>query len=407
MAPIATLAIMCTAPAQTYGVSVFTPFIRETLGLTPAEVAGAYMMGTLLASLPLTLIGTFMDRYGPRLATTIVVIGVVSACWLLARATGLVSLFFAFFLLRLFGQGSLGMMSQNTLAFWFSRRLGFVSGLNATGAALTIAFAPRIHFFLTQQVGWRISYALLGLMIALLLLPMLLLFYRNHPEDVGQRMEDEGTVRLGVVPNPDSSETPSGWTFALAIRTPAYWITAACVATWALVGTAVAFCAPSIFEMRGLVAAEAAARTTHIFTAMGLTLVAANVFTGMLADRLQLQHMMAAGMFATVLVGALLRLPDSEHWVIAIGIVMGLAQALMMAIGATVWVRYFGREALGRIRGSVMTILVASSSVGPFLLEGVAAWLGDYQGVLTMMMLFPLPLAFAVLWKGRKPVYPA
>ena len=66
MLPIATLAIIATSPAQTFGISVFNASLRSSLGLSHSQLTGAYMLGTLLASLPLSWVGAMMDRFGLR-----------------------------------------------------------------------------------------------------------------------------------------------------------------------------------------------------------------------------------------------------------------------------------------------------------------------------------------------------
>ena len=66
MLPVVTLISICTSPGQTYGIAVFNPYLREALSLSNSELSGAYALGTILASLPLTYVGALMDRYGPR-----------------------------------------------------------------------------------------------------------------------------------------------------------------------------------------------------------------------------------------------------------------------------------------------------------------------------------------------------
>ena len=52
MLPIIMIVQIATSPGQTFGISVFNPYLVESLILTQSELSGAYMMGTLLASLP-------------------------------------------------------------------------------------------------------------------------------------------------------------------------------------------------------------------------------------------------------------------------------------------------------------------------------------------------------------------
>ena len=53
MLPAVMLVTIGTSHRQTYGISVFNPYIQQSLDLSSAELSGAYMIGTVLASLPL------------------------------------------------------------------------------------------------------------------------------------------------------------------------------------------------------------------------------------------------------------------------------------------------------------------------------------------------------------------
>lgn len=66
MLPIAMTGLIATAPGQTFGISVFTEEIRSSLGLSHSRLAAAYMLGSLLAALPITYVGLLMDRFGLR-----------------------------------------------------------------------------------------------------------------------------------------------------------------------------------------------------------------------------------------------------------------------------------------------------------------------------------------------------
>ena len=66
MLGVTTLTDICTAPGQTYGISAFNGSFRESLNLSNTQLTGAYMLGTLLASFPMTYVGVLFDRYGGR-----------------------------------------------------------------------------------------------------------------------------------------------------------------------------------------------------------------------------------------------------------------------------------------------------------------------------------------------------
>ena len=100
MIPVAMLLQIATSPGQTFAVSAFTPYLRESLKLTDSQLSLAYMLGTLLAALPLMLVGPLSDRYGLR-GISLIAIGMLSAaCYFAAKVTNFYSLLAAFFLLR-------------------------------------------------------------------------------------------------------------------------------------------------------------------------------------------------------------------------------------------------------------------------------------------------------------------
>ncbi|MFI4876855.1 MAG: hypothetical protein ACIALR_16000, partial [Blastopirellula sp. JB062] len=66
--PISMVAQFATSPGQTYGVALFNPYFSADLRLSNLDVSFAYMWGTIIASLPMSLIGGVADRFGLRRA---------------------------------------------------------------------------------------------------------------------------------------------------------------------------------------------------------------------------------------------------------------------------------------------------------------------------------------------------
>lgn len=80
MVPVAVVATAVTGVGQTYGISVFNPSLLDSLGISFTALSGAYLVGTLLASLPQPLIGALMDRLGIRSTMLGVVLLLGLAC---------------------------------------------------------------------------------------------------------------------------------------------------------------------------------------------------------------------------------------------------------------------------------------------------------------------------------------
>ena len=398
MLAVAMLIHICTAPGQTYGISVFNPYFREELGLSASRLGGAYMLATLFAGLPLTLVGGLMDRFGTRTALLIIVSLLGATCVSMSRVNGLWSLFLVFFCLRFLAQGSMGLLAANTLAMWFNRRLGFASGLSSMGMAASFGLIPLLNLFLIQEFGWRFTYVLLGIGVCLILLPLLLLLYRNRPEEMG--LEIDG--RPGNLREDERSSRPlrgpaDSFTLLEAMKTRSFWLLAAVTCSWSMTSTGVQFEMVSIFQERGLTAGDA----VRAFSVYAAIMAATHPLAGYLADRVPLNLMLSFGvLLMSAGFGFIGGLP-SGWMAYCFPAALAVGSGLSMAVSETIWVRYYGRGHIGRIRGFVASLGVVSSGTGPFILGISFDVLGGYSPALWGFCGLAGALAFTSLFATR------
>jgi len=387
MLPVAMLGFIATTPGQTFGVSIFNESMRLSLGLSHGELAAAYTLGTLGASIPLAYVGGLIDRHGLRKTMTAVIALFGLACFAVSAAGGWFTLFAAFLILRLLGPGALGLSSSNTLANWFHRRLGLVEGIRHVGMAVSMAVVPVVNLWLLNQFGWRGSYTVFGLAVWAGMLPLMLFIYRERPEDVGQVMDGaRSTGESGE--SVSAAKRDPGISLRQAVRTRAFWIVCAGNSTFGIIHTAVFFCIVPIFLDKGLTAAHAA----QMLTIFAVSLAMMQFFGGMLADRIPADRLLPAPLAGLAVSMLLLMQLDSPAAALMCGAVMGVSQGLFFAATNPLWARYFGRLHLGRIRGTVATINVGSSSLGPLLFGVCRDILGSYDAILIAAALLPIPL---------------
>jgi MFS family permease len=400
MLPIAILAQAATSPGQTFGVSIFNPALRGTLGMSHAQLTGAYMFGTLFASIPQPFIGAQMDRFGIRRIMTIATIGLGLACFFMSQVNALWMLFLAFFLLRLFGQGALSLLASNIPAMWFHQRLGRVSGLINIGFSGSTALLPPVILSLIIRFGWRWAYAILGIAVWVVVLPLLAVFFRNRPEEVGQVVDgvDPGRPQAGLRKNSTESVKPLLQERALdlkaARKTPAYWIMLVLTTFWALIVTAIFFNIIPLLTSQGLTEAQATATYTTLAVTTGVT----QLLAGLLADRVRLNRLVSLGV--SFLIGGLIVLVNTTTpWMAhTYALLIGVTQGLLGIVAGTLWARYYGRLHLGKIRGSVFTAGVAGSSLGPFIMGLLYDNYGSYKLSLWIFVGLLAPLVIAAFW---------
>ena len=336
-------------------------------------------------------VGSLMDRYGPRRILLGVVVLFGLACVGMSRVSGLFTVFVSFLFLRMLGQGAMSMLAANSIALWFNRRLGLAIGIVSTGAALSMGMVPAFNHWLISTVGWRSAYAFWGLVVACAILPLLALIYRNRPEDIGQRPDgiDAPTAKTSGAPVIEKAHD-----LAFAIRTRAYWILAAATALPAMIITGIHFHAVQIYLDIGMAEIDAVA----MFSAFAAASAVSMLLGGILADRLPV-HFLLSGAMACMSFGIwFLTQIDSPLTSALFAVLLGAGQGTFMAVRSTIWVRYYGRPHLGKIQGTLTTVEVAASSLGPLIMGATHDLWGSYNDILTVFALLTAPMILITLF---------
>ncbi|MCP5098161.1 MAG: MFS transporter, partial [Chloroflexi bacterium] len=287
-------------------------------------------------------------------------------------------------------------LATNTPAMWFRQKLGKVSALMGVGIAGASAALPPFVLWMIQQTDWRTAYATLGVSVWVIMLPLLFTLFRNKPEDVGQFVDGVQPIDNGQLATSAKPTVASTRSFALkeAMKTRAYWLYLIAFASWGMIFTAVTFNLLPLFVNAGL--SETTATST--FSTLASTLIVSQLIGGALADRVQLNRLASVGiLFMALAIGLLINL--QSMWIgHAYALFAGLGQGLLGAVNNTIWVRYYGRQNLGKIRGSVWTATVAGSSLGPFLMGFNFDQIGSYAISLWGFLTIYAILIFAVLF---------
>lgn len=165
--------------------SVLIDPLRYEFGWNRATVGLAVSINVLLYGFLGPFAAALQIRYGLK-QVTVVALTVMSVG---AALTTLISQAWHLFLLWGFvigaGAGCMATVFASTVAAsWFVARRGIVTGvLTAASASGQLIFLPMLSY-LAERYGWR-SVAVTVAVAAALVIPVVLLFMRNRPEDVG------------------------------------------------------------------------------------------------------------------------------------------------------------------------------------------------------------------------------
>src|SRR5579875_535436 len=176
-----------------YAWSIFLVPLATAFG-GHARVAGAYSTMQAVSALAGLWVGRVVDRRGARPVEIAGTLLLVAGFLGMSQVRTLPQLYCCMAGPIALGSTCIaGLPNNAAVARWFVRKRGRALGISTAGiSAGGIVFAPLAQF-LTVRVGWRAAYALLGGLVAVLLLPPFLLFMRRDPADLGLLPDGERT----------------------------------------------------------------------------------------------------------------------------------------------------------------------------------------------------------------------
>ncbi len=388
---VAHLGVFASGPGQSHTFSVFVGPISADLGISSATIATAYGLATLVAAFCLPYMGRLVDRQGPRHMTLIVTALLGLACLAFGAVSNFFWLAIAFGALRFLGQGSLMLNSANMVSQWFSRKRGFALSLMALGFGISMAVHPPLAQYLVDEIGWRQSWVILGLLTWIIMLPPVLLLVYDKPEDKGLRPDGE--------PNTDGTQAgkageASGLTLSEALRTPVFYILAAGWFAIAMLVTTLHFYQVTILGAQGITPDVAA----QLFTLSAITMVVTMPLVGRLCDRVKTRYVFCGALVVMVASLISITLVDDLFSAIVYALIFGLNNALSMTMFGYIWPRYFGRRHLGSIQGTGQMIGVVGASLGPLPVGLAYDFLGEANGTIQLLAILPCVCAVFALF---------
>lgn len=206
--------------------------LEADFGWSKATISAAVTVNLILYGLTAPFAAALMDRFGMRVvvanALTLIAVGsfltlFMTKSWQLVACWGvLVGL----------GAGSMALAFVATVTSrWFVRSKGLVTGiLTAGSAAGQLVFLPLLAW-LSDRYSWK-AVSLTVTIAALSVVPLVVLFLRNRPQDVGTTAYgagDPGAEALPPAPAPGEATGAARRTLAAlrdASRHRAFWLLA-------------------------------------------------------------------------------------------------------------------------------------------------------------------------------------
>ncbi len=332
-------------------------------------------------------IGYILDRYGARwllLIAGLLVGGAMLAMSSISEGWQIVVIFVLMGLIGLQGAGG-NLYTTVSISNWFLRKRSKAMSRVFLGVPVGIFIMAPLTAYLIENVGWRDTVIILGL-IGGGVVVLVSLIMRRRPEDMGLLMDGDSPGEMEA-DSLDSSEEEGqhtdsvstsfeySWTRAEALRSPAFWkLSIAFGISQFANSTAMLFRVPH-FINRGI---------DPQIVAYSLSFEAIVVFAitfpvGYAAARFKLRYLLILSHLIRVSV-ILFMFVTTEAWhVFLANALFGISATSQMIVMSVMWPDYFGKANIGSIRGLTLPLITAFAFAGAPLAGMAYDIYGSYQ----------------------------
>lgn len=338
---------------------ILIPVLQGAFGWSPADIT----VGSSIASLTIVVVspmqGWLVDRFGARrviLCSLPSWAVIVMAFALLPNDIGIFYLLCGLVPLAALGLWPLSFLQLPTT--WFDRHLGLAIGLTNVGIGVGVFVVPLYLGYGFSHWGWRMTYAVLGLFILAVVLPVCIRGLRSGPLSAGT---GAGVAAVGL-------------TVRDALKSHYFSIIAASFFLLGIGVTGLLIHQVSILIKAGFSPSDA----IYIQSALGMGAIVGRIGVGWLLDRMDVR-LVSAGVFATAMIACLvLAFPGTLAAALLGATIIGMVIGAEFDVLVILIRRYVGLRAFGRIYGLVFGIFQLGSALGGAGMGMIVARTGSY-----------------------------
>jgi MFS family permease len=353
-----------------YGV-LFNPLIDE-FGWSRAAISGAASMAFLLMGFLGIGVGRLNDRFGPRVLMTVSGVFFGLGYFLMSRLESIWQLYLFFAIIFGIGLSTIDVIAMTTIARWFVRKRGIVTGIVKVGTGGGQMVIPFLVSILVIRYGWRSSCVIVGVAVLIILVAIAQLL-RRDPGQMG--LAPDGNV-------PGSTNRPvsdtDGLTLREAIRTRQFWtICAAMLAIVFCLMTIMVHIVPYAQELK-----VSPTRAAGVLATIGGVSMAGRFFSGLAIDRIGSKRVMIFCFILLIAVLLWLQIA-TELWMIYLfAVIYGIAHGGFFTSFSPIIAESFGIKSHGALFGITMFSGTFGGALGPVMAGYVFDVTGAYSGAI-------------------------
>ena len=367
--------------------------LERDLGATQSQLSGALSLWFVSSAVASIFLGRLLDKFSIKkimmIGGVIFSLGLFSISFIQSSF----SLLLIYATLLAIGGPALGNLSVTKLvANWFESNAGMALGIAAIGISFSGVVLPILVDPLIEMIGWRNVYMVFGLIVIFLLIPIVRYLVIDTPEEIGQYKDN-----LPDQPVLDSSQDLME--IKDFFKHGIFWIISLAFAFQFLAMGGVLLHLPLHSENQGFletwtVLGFPIKQTVFAYSFAAFGGVVGKVFFGYLVDRLNpnipvmiMMAMQSIGIFGLTLV-------DNYLVFTIFCFIFGLGFGGAMVLLSACFLKAFGSQNLGSVRGVSALLIVPVQPIG-MVLVGTAFDLNLYLESFLLMGAITL-IGFAI-----------
>jgi MFS family permease len=332
---------------------VFFKHLLDEFGWSRTFISGASSVVMFTMGAMGILFGRLNDRFGPRRILLSSGLFLAGGFLLMATLQAGWQLYVFYGLMVGVGMSTHDIVTLSTIARWFRKRRGMMTGLVKAGTGTGQFFVPLMASALIAAVGWRSTYIVIGLMVLAVYLVAARLV-RRSPEEMGLTPD-------GVPGNSELAAQTDGVLLGQALRTPQFWL--CCLSYFCVVFGAMTILVHIVMHATDMGMGEG--RAAGVVSTIGILSIAGRVTMGTLADRIGSRRTFLL-CFCILIVSLLWLQVATRGWMLFVfAVVYGFAHGGFYTVLSPTIAELFGLRAHGAIFGIAYFFGTLGGAIGP------------------------------------------
>ena len=341
---------------NSYGI-FFKPMATE-FGWTRSVTSGAYSVFFFFMGFFGIIGGRVNDRFGPRALLTVCGLLFSLGCFLMSQIDAVWQLYLVYGVLMGVGTGSMFVAPISTVAKWFVRRRGMMTGIAMAGTGVGVIVIPLLATQLIALYSWHNAYIVIA-GIALIIVVIGAQFMKQDPRQLGQIQMGETELeqdKVKVLRANDSS-------LKEAIRTSQLWMLFIIYFAFLwCVSTVMVHLVPHVTDL-----GNSAVNAASVVSVVGMATTLGRIGIGIIGDKIGNKGALIIACIS-MLIGVIWLTVIKDLWMFyAFAVVFGFSWGGFMTMLSPLVADLYGLRSHGVIWGFVYFVATIGGAIGPLL----------------------------------------